>query len=46
LHDARQLGLEFFGQRFVALVGGMVTVKGIRLKRRRMASSTDLRPGL
>ena len=44
--DAGPLSLELLGQLLVALVRPIVTVNGIRWNRRRIASSTERRPGL
>ena len=38
--DAVALGQQLLGQRLVALLGGIVTVNGMRCSRRRIASST------
>jgi hypothetical protein len=44
--NPRQLDFNFSGKCSSRSAGGIVTVNGIRWKRRRMASSTDLSPGL
>ena len=46
LQDLRPLGLELFGKLGIPLSAGIVTVKGTRLNRRLIASSTVFREGL